>query len=86
MAIKLAADWPDLLEKDFRKIYMDQYRSLPAMVPDLFNVQRSDAAFEKTSQVGMVPDFAEFTGKIDPKDPKQGYDKTYTFTEYAAKI
>lgn len=86
MAVQLAADWPDLLEKDFRKIYMDQYRSLPAMVPDLFSVQRSDAAFEKTSQVGMVPDFAEFTGKIDPKDPKQGYDKTYTFTEYAAKI
>ena len=26
--------------------------ALPAMVPDLFNVLRSDAAFEKTSQVG----------------------------------
>lgn len=86
MSVQLAADWPDLLEKDFRKIYMDQYRSLPAMVPDLFNVMRSDAAFEKTSQVGTIPDFSEFTGSIDGKDPIQGYDKTYTFTEYAAKI
>ena len=72
MSIQLAANWPDMLEKDFSKIYMDQYRSLPAMVPDLFNVMRSDAAFEKSSQVGMVPDFSEFTGKIDAKDPKQG--------------
>ena len=83
---QLAANWNDLLEKDFRKIYLDQYRSLPAMVPDLFNVLRSDAAFEKTSQVGTVPDFIEFTGKISEVDPKQGFDKTYSFTEYAAKI
>jgi phage major head subunit gpT-like protein len=84
--MQLAANWNDLLEKDFRKIYSDQYKSLPAMVPDLFNVMRSDAAFEKTSQVGMVPDFIEFIGKIQEVDPKQGYDKTFTFTEFAAKI
>jgi hypothetical protein len=74
------------MEKDFKKIYFDQYRSLPTMVPDLFNVMRSEAAFEKTSQVGTVPDFIEFTGKISEVEPKQGYDKIYTFTEYAAKI
>jgi phage major head subunit gpT-like protein len=84
--MQLAANWPDLLEKDFRKVYMDQYRSIPAMVPDLYNVMRSDAAFEKTSQVGTVPDFTEFTGRIAEVSPKQGYDKTYTFTEFAAKI
>lgn len=83
---QLASNWNDLLEKDFRKIYMDQYRSLPAMVPDLFNVMRSDAAFEKTSQVGTVPDFVEFSGSISEVNPIQGYDKTFTFTEYASKI
>lgn len=56
------------------------------MVPDLFNVLRSDAAFEKTSAVGTVPDFIEFTGKVSEVNPEQGYDKTFTFTEYAAKI
>lgn len=84
--MQLAANWPDLLEKDFRKIHMDQYKSLPAMVPDLFGVERSGAAFEKTSQVGVVPDHTEFTGKIGEVVPEQGYDKTYTFTEFAAKI
>src|SRR3990167_1647244 len=84
--MQLAANWNDLLEKDFRKIYQGQYRVLPTMVPDLFNVQRSEAAFEKTSGVGTVPDFIEFTGKIEEVSPTQKYDKTYTFTEYAAKI
>lgn len=84
--MQLAANWPDLLEKDFRKIHQDQYQVLPMMVPDLFNIQKSDAAFEKTSAVGQVPDHAEFTGKVAEVSPTQGYDKTFTFTEYAAKI
>lgn len=84
--MQLAANWPDLLEKDFRKIFQDQYQLLPMMVPDLFSIQKSDAAFEKTSAVGQVPDFAEFTGKVNEVSPTQAYDKTYTFTEYAAKI
>lgn len=75
-----------LLEKDFRKIHQDQYVKIPKMVPDLFNIQKSNAAFEKTSAVGQVPDFVEFTGKISEVSPTQGYDKTYTFTEFAAKI
>lgn len=83
---QLAANWPDLQEKDFRKIFQDQYPLLPTMVPDLFNILKSDAAFEKTSAVGQVPDHAEFTGKIVEVNPVQAYDKTYTFTEYAAKI
>lgn len=84
--MQLAANWPDLLEKDFRKIFQDNYATLPMMVPDLFNIQKSEAAFEKTSAVGQVPDFAEFTGKIAEVSPTQGFDKTHTFTEYAAQI
>ncbi len=84
--MQLAANWPDLLEKDFSKIFQDQYPILPKMVPDLFNIQKSEAAFEKMSQVGQVPDFVEFTGKISEVSPIQGYDKTCTFTEYAAMI
>ena len=65
---------------------MDQYQSLPAMVPDLFGVQTSDKGFEKSSSVGPVPDHTEFTGRIDVTERTQGYDKTITFTEYAAQI
>ena len=82
----LQANWPDIIAKDFSKIYIDRFKQLPVMVPDLFNVMTSDAAYEKTSAVGMVPDFVEFTGKIQEVKPTQEYDKTYVFTEYAAKI
>lgn len=82
----LAANWPDILLKDFSKIYFDQYKTLPVMVPDLYNVMTSDAAYEKTSAVGTVPDFIEFTGKVQEVKPTQAYDKQYTFTEYAAKL
>lgn len=84
--MQLASNWPDLVEQDFKKIYFDQYKTLPVMVPDLFNVMKSDNAFEKTSAAGQVPDFVEFTGKVSEVSPEQGYDKVHTFTEYAAKI
>ena len=85
---QLAADWNDLLTKDFTKIYSEEmkYQSIKVMVPDLFNVMNSDAAYEKSSAVGAVPDFTEFSGRVSEVNPQQGYDKTYTFTEYAASI
>lgn len=83
---QLAANWPDLLLKDFSKIYFDRYQQIPVMVPDLFNVMSSDAAYEKTSAVGTVPDFVEFTGIVAEISPTQEYDRQYVFTEYAAKI
>ena len=70
--MKLAADWPDLLEKDFRTVYFNQYKVLPMMVPDLFNVLKAEGAFEKSTSVGDVPDFAEFTGKVSEVNPKEG--------------
>ncbi len=84
--VALAANWPDLLEVDFRVIYMDQYTALPTMVPDLMAIESSDQAFEKSSSAGPVPDHTEFAGKIDVVERTQGYDKTVTFTEYAAQI
>ena len=82
----LAANWPDLMEVDFRKIYLNRYAEIPMMVPDLYTVLSSSQAFEKESSVGAIPDHAEFTGRISSIEPVQGYDKLVTFTEYAAQI
>jgi phage major head subunit gpT-like protein len=86
MGVLLAANWPDLMETDLRKVYMNRYQEIPMMVPDLFAVQGSTQAFEKESSVGAVPDHVAFTGRITTVEPIQGYDKTVTFTEYAAQI
>ena len=86
MGVHLSSNWPDLIEKDIRAVYMDQYPILATMVPDLFAIQGSQAAYEKTTQAGPVPDHTEFTGRISVIERTQGYDKSITFTEYAAQI
>ena len=86
MGVHLSSNWPDLIEKDIRAVYMDNYPILEAMVPDLFTIQGSTAAYEKTTQAGPVPDHTEFTGRISVVERTQGYEKTLTFTEYAAQI
>lgn len=86
MGVMLASNWPDIAEVDLRKCYMDRYSEIPMMVPDVYAVLSSSQAFEKESSVGAIPDHAEFTGRISSIEPVQGYDKTITFTEYAAQI
>ena len=82
----LAPNWPDLLEKDMRKAYIDNYQIQQVMVPDVFAIEQSQSGYEKSTQVGPVPDHTEFTGKINTVERTPGYDKTVTFTEYAAQI
>ena len=86
MGVMLAANWPDVMETDLRKVYMDRYSEIPMMVPDLYAVMSSSQAFEKESSVGAIPDHSEFSGRINVIEPAQGYDRTVTFTEYAAQI
>lgn len=86
MSIHLAENWPDLLEPDLRKVYIDQYQVLPAMTPDIFGVLSTDKPYEKSTSVGSVPDHQVFTGRIGAVSREQGYDKTHVFTEYAAQI
>lgn len=84
--VALAANWPDLLEVDMRAVYIDTYGVLPAMVPELFGIETSSKGYERSTSVGAVPDHTEFTGKMDLVERTPGYDKTVTFTEYAAQI
>src|SRR3990167_651095 len=84
--VMLAANFPDLLEKDIRAVYMERYPAIPAMVPDVYDIATSEAAYEKSTQVSPVPDHQQFTGKIATIARQQGYDKTVVFTEYAAQI
>lgn len=65
---------------------MDEYPKLPVMSPELYDVKEVEGAYYKTSAVGTVPDHAEFTGRINPIELVQGYNKTHVFTEFAAQI
>jgi len=65
---------------------MDQYPTLAAMVPDVYNIQTAEGAYEKSLDVGTVPDHQEFTGKIGTVVRTEGYVKTHVFTEYAVQL
>ena len=61
-----------LLEKDLRAVYMDRYQGIPAMIPDMYDIATSDAAYERSTQVGPVPDHQQFNGKIAVAARTQG--------------
>ena len=82
--VLISENWPDLLLPGFRKIFVDTYKQLPSQLDQIFNIQDSDMATEKLSQVGAFPGISEFTGKIEySESPVQGYDKSISHTEYA---
>jgi phage major head subunit gpT-like protein len=78
------AQFGDLLEPGFRKIYDDVYSEIPEQFPRVLKVGTSTKSFEKDSAVsgfGML----QVTGETDPtpyEDPNQGYDVSYVHQKY----
>ena len=81
--VALSENWPDLLEPGLRKIFGDQYKEIPSMIPMVYTVESVDSSYVKDSGAGAFGDFAEFTGKVSYDERTQGYDKRTEFTEYA---
>jgi len=78
------ANFADLLEPVFRKIFDDTFTELPLVFPQLFHVNSSDKQDEKDSAVsgfGLMPATGE-GGQVNYEDPVQMYDVTYTHAKY----
>ena len=82
-----SANFSDLLDPRFQKIFDDTYTQLPDRLGEFF-VMKGGGDFPTTadarySQVGTLPDIPEFTGSVTYLDNAQGYDVTITYKEYA---
>lgn len=80
----LRANFGDLLEPGFRKIFDDRYSEIPEMFPQVLHVNTSDKQDEKDSAVtgfGLLQETAE-GGVVDYDDPIQMYDVRYTHKKY----
>lgn len=80
----LRANFGDILEPGFRKIFNDRYSEIPQMFTKLFKVNSSSKYNEKDSAVSGFGKL-EVTGENDPityEDPVQMYDVTYTHLKY----
>jgi len=80
---QISENFGDLLEPGLRKIFTDQYNSMPEVGPLLYNYMSTDKPYEKDSSVGAFGDMAPFNGKIAYDDVYQGYDVKYEFREFA---
>lgn len=80
----ISENFGHLLAPGLRKVFDDSYKRIPPMVPDLFNITKSNKAVEYDLQIGAFGDFSEFTGKISYDDITMGYRATYEHTEYAS--
>lgn len=78
------ANFADLLEPGFRKIFDDRYKEIPSVFPSIFHVESSGKQDEKDSAVSGFGYFNETSegASLDYDDPKQMYDVTYTHKKY----
>lgn len=81
------ANFADLLDPAFRKIYSDAEKELSYKYQDIFNVFSSSKNLEKDSGVSGLGQLVEKTegGTIAQDTIYQGYDVTYTHKTYALK-
>ena len=62
-----------LMDKRIRMVEENKYKSLPSMIPQLYNIMTSDSAWEEFYSVGSVPDVPEWTGSIPYLSIAPGY-------------
>ncbi len=80
------ANFGDLLDPRFQKIFDDRFNELPDMLSEFFTfvTDSPTKADYRESQVGTLGDVPEFTGSITYDDSAQGYDMVITPKEYAS--
>jgi len=76
----------DLIDKRVTKLFHDEVKQLPDYIKMLFSVMSSSDAYEISSEVGALDDFAEFTGTVTYGSQNQGYDVRANHLEFTKGI
>ena len=83
----ISANWADALDPIVRKWWEQGYSRRPSLIPQLFNVQMSNRAYEETMGIGAIGIDAwlnyENAGRISEAEFDRGYKQTFTHKEYA---
>ena len=75
----------DLLDPRFQRIFNDEYKQRPDMIPQIFGMPANNGrADTRWSQVGAFADWSEFTGSVGYDTVYQGYDTTATHVEFSS--
>lgn len=83
----VSGSFADLLDPRFQRIFNDERKQLPDMIPTLYTDAGTNGRNEmKWSEVGTVGDFVEFSGTVSYGSVNQGYDVTATPIEFTKGI
>lgn len=82
----VSANFGDLLDPRFQKIFDNRYNQLPDMLGKFYKMVSDSPtkADYRVSQIGTLGDIPEFTGTVPYDDNAQGYDGTITPKEYSS--
>jgi hypothetical protein len=88
MSVLTRANFADLLDPAFRKIYSDAEKELNYKYSQVFNVSNSSKNLEKDSGISGLQQMAEVgEGEAVTSDTVyQGYDSTYTHKKFGRKV
>jgi len=81
----VSTNFGDLLDPRFQRIFHEQYRQLPNMLPKFYNFEPHNGRDNMTwSGVGAFGDWEQFTGSVNYDDVTQAYDTTLTWLEFTS--
>jgi len=78
-----SANFADLLDPRFERIFNDEFNAHPDMVPVLYDMVPHNGRNNMTfSSVTTIEDFQQFQGTVTYQDQHLGYDSTATYLEW----
>jgi len=78
-----SANFADLLDPRFERIFNDEYNAHPDMIPVLYDMVPHNGRNNMTfSSVTTIEDFQQFQGTVTYQDQHLGYDSTATYLEW----
>src|SRR3990167_1423697 len=81
----VSTSFGDLLDPRFHKILQDWLPQLPDMLPEFYTtVSNNGRDTMRWSQVGTMPNWAEFNGTVTYQSQNQGYDTVLTPLEFTS--
>lgn len=84
MSIMISEKWAELLEAGLRIKFEEARDEIlrESIIPELFNVQTSEDAYEEFQDIHGVRDWFEYKGEIEYVEPEKGWDIRFEHTEY----
>ncbi len=82
-----SVNFGDLLDPRFQKIFTEQFKELPDMLPSLYQFPPTNGRNNMTwSEVGTISDFEQLSGSVSYNSQNQGFDVTSTPLEFTNGI